>query len=125
MSNSQVCDALAGALEALLQQVEQMKGLFDDGDGSIQRAIDDAVKAQGAYRSATASAGLPATRRYMVIGAHDDGSRFADSADAETGEEAERIVLANYHAEYPSDDYEPDIFGTVFVNDGGEMEVGS
>lgn len=36
---------LRGALGNLLQQVEQMQDMFDDTDGTIQAAIDDAEAA--------------------------------------------------------------------------------
>lgn len=32
------------ALAQLLEQVYQMQGMFDDSDGAIQRAVDDAEK---------------------------------------------------------------------------------
>ncbi|MDR9060627.1 hypothetical protein [Burkholderia multivorans] len=36
---------LLAALEACVTQIEQMRGLFDDSDGAIQAALEDAQKA--------------------------------------------------------------------------------
>lgn len=44
---------LAGALDACVTQIEQMKGMFDDSDGAIQRALDDAETAGTEYSAAT------------------------------------------------------------------------
>lgn len=41
---------LAAALNGLLDQVYQMQGMFDDSDGAIQRAVDDAEAALVRYR---------------------------------------------------------------------------
>lgn len=45
---------MAGALNESLTQIEQMKGLFDDADGAIERAIEDIDEAMSAYRAAAA-----------------------------------------------------------------------
>lgn len=44
---------LAGALDSCLTQIYQMKGLFDDSDGAIQNAIDDAELVLQAHRTST------------------------------------------------------------------------
>lgn len=35
-----------GALDACVTQIEQMRGMFDDADGTIQEAVDDAEDAE-------------------------------------------------------------------------------
>lgn len=52
---SLLAEELAGALNALLHQVEQMKGMFPDTDGTIQNAVDDAYEALAAWRAALAA----------------------------------------------------------------------
>lgn len=42
--------SLLGALESCINQIEQMRGLFDDSDGAIQAALDDARGALAAAR---------------------------------------------------------------------------
>lgn len=44
--NEQLSNCKA-ALEGLLEQVYQMRGMFDDSDGAIQRAVIDAQDALG------------------------------------------------------------------------------
>lgn len=46
---------LAGALDSCLNQIHQMKGMFDDDDGAIQDAIDDAELALEQHRAAKAA----------------------------------------------------------------------
>ncbi|WP_018234161.1 hypothetical protein [Thioalkalivibrio thiocyanodenitrificans] len=41
--------ALAGALEQALEQIEQMRGMFDDGDGQIEEALHEGRKALDLY----------------------------------------------------------------------------
>lgn len=43
-----------GALDSLLHQVSQMRGMFPDGDGAIQYAVDDAEQAAAAARKLVA-----------------------------------------------------------------------
>jgi hypothetical protein len=45
--------ALLASLQACVLQMEQMRGMFDDSDGSIQATIDDA---KGAIAKATGGA---------------------------------------------------------------------
>ncbi len=45
-------DAGLGALAAQQEQIWQMKGMFDDRDGSIQDALDDATHAEGFLKNA-------------------------------------------------------------------------
>jgi hypothetical protein len=52
---SLLAEELAAALNQLLQQVEQMKGMFPDTDGAIQNAVDDSYAALAAWRSALAT----------------------------------------------------------------------
>lgn len=40
---------LSAALSGLLEQVHQMRGMFDDEDGTIQAAIDDSDAALSLY----------------------------------------------------------------------------
>lgn len=49
---SLLAEELAGALTSLLHQVEQMRGMFPDTDGTIQNAVDDAHVALAAWRAA-------------------------------------------------------------------------
>jgi hypothetical protein len=58
---SEVVSGLRGAISACLTQIEQMKGLFDDEDGAIARAVDEAeheLEITGPY----AAAPLPVRR---------------------------------------------------------------
>lgn len=48
----EVIGALLGAIGSLQHQVEQMRGMFDDADGAIQDAMDDAEAAYDAAKSA-------------------------------------------------------------------------
>jgi len=43
---------LAAALDGLLQQTYQMRGMFGDEDGAIVRAVEDAEEALNRYRTA-------------------------------------------------------------------------
>ena len=45
-----IVEELASALMNLLYQTEQMQGLFDDEDGNIQDAIDQAYEAIETYK---------------------------------------------------------------------------
>lgn len=47
-----IAQDLAGALSSTVQQIEQMQGMFDDDDGTIQQALDDAEAASGRYSAA-------------------------------------------------------------------------
>lgn len=189
-------EKLRAALEACVQQIEQMKGMFPDDDGTIQGALDDALlamleepfvtiglskeDAQAFYdmtidtmenyghdkeyvedeeqlarieqfctlaarmqkecgtaleAQAAKDAGRPVPaaapsssslhRNYMVIGAYegDPTQRYATMVLATTGTEAEERMLEEYAAEHDGEG--PDVFGTVFINDKGEMEIGS
>lgn len=40
---------LAGALQACVLQIEQMKGMFDDSDGTIQDALDAAEESLNGF----------------------------------------------------------------------------
>jgi hypothetical protein len=44
--------ALAGALSACVEQIEQMRRMFDDEDGTIAEAVDAADEALTAYAMA-------------------------------------------------------------------------
>lgn len=46
----EAADELQGALDSCVTQIEQMKGLFNDEDGNIQSALDEAEQADGMYR---------------------------------------------------------------------------
>lgn len=55
----QIAQTLAGALDTCVTQIEQMKGMFDDSDGAIQQALDDASDADDVYQSALNPAPAP------------------------------------------------------------------
>lgn len=59
----EVAATLAGALDSCTTEIEQMKGMFNDGDGNIQSALDDADQASDAYQCARAAAELDETVR--------------------------------------------------------------
>lgn len=44
--------SLSGALQACVEQIEQMKGMFGDEDGTIQDALDAAEDALNCYHKA-------------------------------------------------------------------------
>lgn len=56
---SLLAERLAAALTELLQQVEQVQGMFPDADGTIQNAIIDAHVALAAWRAAIATQKKP------------------------------------------------------------------
>lgn len=56
MKNRTTTEELAGALSACLDQIHQMKGMFNDEDGAIQRAIASGEEVLAKYR--TEQAGL-------------------------------------------------------------------
>ncbi|WP_050400395.1 hypothetical protein [Bradyrhizobium embrapense] len=121
----QIARDLAGALDACTHQIGQMRGMFDDEDGTIAEAVSDADAASEAYRRA--AAGLPAAPALQPIGQDDracsegwglfensDTGRLEIQADAESSifvrdgvshdDEAEAFVKAKaaegseYHA---------------------------
>ncbi len=49
---TEVAQELAAALDGLLEQVYQMRGMFRDEDRAIARAVDDAEVALKEYRKA-------------------------------------------------------------------------
>ncbi len=64
-----IAQALAGHLSNCMEQIGQMKGMFDDGDGSIQQAIDDADETLACYNAAQAGnpASAPSPLRLTAI----------------------------------------------------------
>jgi hypothetical protein len=51
---NEIMGELLAALQNLLEQVYQMQGMFDDEDGTIRNAVEDAEEAEEralAYRS--------------------------------------------------------------------------
>lgn len=48
---------MAGALQACVDQIEQMKGMFDDSDGTIGDALQVANEALDGYHASTEAAG--------------------------------------------------------------------
>ncbi|MGY3482256.1 hypothetical protein ACVW1C_000139 [Bradyrhizobium sp. USDA 4011] len=60
---------LAGALDACTHQIDQMRGMFSDEDGTIAEAVSDADEAAETYRRAAAS--LPAAPAAQFIGQDD------------------------------------------------------
>lgn len=48
---------LAAALQTLLWQTNQMRGMFPDDDGAIDAAVNDAEAALESYRRAEAAKG--------------------------------------------------------------------
>lgn len=68
----QIAQDLAGALDACIHQIGQMRGMFGDEDGTIAEAVSDAEDAAEAYRRA--AAGLPPAPAPQFIG-QDDRAR--------------------------------------------------
>lgn len=65
-----IAQELAGALSSCSHQIGQMSGMFDDDDGTIAAAVDDADKAEERYRKAGAVdpvAPAPATRTIWTL----------------------------------------------------------
>ena len=51
-NSKEVIEDLLGAVSALLTQVEQMQGMFDDSDGKIQEALEAGYDARDTARKA-------------------------------------------------------------------------
>lgn len=49
---------MAGALQACVDQIEQMRGMFDDSDGTIGDALQAAEEALDSYRASTEAENL-------------------------------------------------------------------
>ncbi len=50
MTDAERISELRGALSALLDQVYQMRGMFSDEDGAIDRAVSDAEKVSPVWK---------------------------------------------------------------------------
>ncbi|MCK1577823.1 hypothetical protein IVB09_41275 [Bradyrhizobium sp. 174] len=65
-----IAQELAGALGSTVQQIEQMEGMFDDGDGTIAASLKDAKAASACYRAALKigpAASAPAARQVWTL----------------------------------------------------------
>jgi hypothetical protein len=63
---------MAGALAASLTQIEQMKGLFDDADGTIAQTLDDIDEALSEYQSVSTGRPVQPTL-YLATHCHRHG----------------------------------------------------
>lgn len=81
-----VAAGLNSALDGLVEQVGQMRGMFNDADGAIQRALDDADEASTAFQAADKP--LPANAEFCVGAKRtDDGKIAVELAERHTGKE--------------------------------------
>ncbi len=85
---------LAGALDACTGQIGQMRGMFDDGDGEIAQALEDAEKAAARYTKAVApapDAPAPATRTIWTCTTDGDECELTVTVHNTEAEAHERV----------------------------------
>ena len=92
---------LAAALTSCLEQLDQMKGMFNDDDRAIAKAIDDAEKALAAYRVEEAKQG----RMHYL----DCSTTHVDEKDMEL------LACEGYSFGFTAASYEHGAFVSVYV----------
>ncbi|NEV75490.1 hypothetical protein DYI24_00140 [Rhodopseudomonas sp. BR0C11] len=96
-----IAHELDGALDACTHQISQMRGMFDDADGTIQEAVDAADEAAASYRAAVAGSPTPVT--VTIWSVYTDGDnltpRVTLHASRPDAEQRVRDVLDNDTAE--------------------------
>ncbi|WBU27565.1 hypothetical protein OOZ54_12760 [Rhodopseudomonas palustris] len=112
-----IAQELAGALDACTHQIGQMRGMFDDADGTIREAVNAADEAAESYRAAVAGSLPPATIWTVYTDGDNLNQRVTVHATKKHAEQRVRKDLDDQTAENVAEQWEKEADGACIIEE--------